>query len=565
MKIESQDTNVEALLQSCFLNIPRFQRPYSWEQEHIEEFWKDITNNESEDYFIGSMVIYNSGRQEYGVVDGQQRLTTITVLLCAIRDNFAAIGAQNLADGLHSLIERADRDNNKTYILKTETSYPYFQETIQKFGPPEIDELPSQEETNLKTAYDLFCNKISMALTIIDAKLDLEIHEIFELKSSYLKKIRDYVLFLKLIKIELENEDDAYIIFETINTRGKDLALTDLVKNHFTRILKKNNDVDPIKIKWNKIIEQIRESSDDLDTDTFIVHSWASRFDPTTKQKAYKAIKSTIKKENAKKHLDDFLNDSALYRSIFDTKSCWSKNEDDARKSLDALRTFRVTQQTPAVLSLVRAYRAGLIRLGALARALSAIEKFHFIFTAITSSRSSGGISAMYTSLGRRLYECEDSNAAGVVINDLIARLKEKVPTYSEFSASFEQKRYSKHHQSETRLVRYILEKISQHYQLSFDRSIEELTIEHIQPQSESGKNWPVEYIGQIGNLILLTKNQNSAVDNMEFSKKLPIFKSFKQSVPAFVLEQKEWTLEIIKERTRLLSEVSYNNIWKID
>src|SRR5258706_15960159 len=92
--------------------------------------------------------------------------------------------------------------------------------------------------------------------------------------------IRDAVLGLKVICVKLDNEDDAYIIFETLNTRGKDLSLADLVKNHITKHLKaKSASVDQPKIKWEKLLETLEGSSAQLEVDTFIHHFWLSRYD----------------------------------------------------------------------------------------------------------------------------------------------------------------------------------------------------------------------------------------------------------------------------------------------
>ena len=136
MKIESEDIDIESLLSGRYFSIPRFQRPYSWDDENIQDLWNDVISSKGEDYFIGSMVVFKQGKQEFGVVDGQQRLTTITILLCAIRDSFASLGEEDLAQGLHQLIERKNRSNKNEYVLKTETSFPFFQEHIQKFGQP---------------------------------------------------------------------------------------------------------------------------------------------------------------------------------------------------------------------------------------------------------------------------------------------------------------------------------------------------------------------------------------------------------------------------------------------
>jgi hypothetical protein len=137
MKIESEDIDVESLLVSSYFHVPRFQRPYSWDDENLIDFWNDLITNKDNDYFIGSMVVYKIAKQQYGVVDGQQRLTSITILLCVIRNEMEALGRNDLALGLHQLIERKNRENKDEYVIKTESSFPYFQEHIQKFGHPE--------------------------------------------------------------------------------------------------------------------------------------------------------------------------------------------------------------------------------------------------------------------------------------------------------------------------------------------------------------------------------------------------------------------------------------------
>jgi len=127
MKIESQDKRIDQLLKGGTFIIPRFQRAYSWEPEHINQFWNDILDNLSESYFIGSMVVYKVGRSSVAVVDGQQRLTTITILLCAIREGFKVLDRPDLADGLQAYIEQRNRENETEYVLQTETSFPFRQ------------------------------------------------------------------------------------------------------------------------------------------------------------------------------------------------------------------------------------------------------------------------------------------------------------------------------------------------------------------------------------------------------------------------------------------------------
>src|SRR5262245_37451100 len=92
------------------------------------------------------MVVFGPIQDTFNVVDGQQRLTTITMILCALRNALKAEKEGSLAKGVHNLIERPDINNDPRYVLQTETSYPYLQEYIQKFGEPDDDGIDAGDE-----------------------------------------------------------------------------------------------------------------------------------------------------------------------------------------------------------------------------------------------------------------------------------------------------------------------------------------------------------------------------------------------------------------------------------
>jgi uncharacterized protein with ParB-like and HNH nuclease domain len=160
MKIESQDRTIDQLLKGHTFIIPRFQRPYSWEPDHINAFWNDVTENMNDSYFIGSMVVYKTGRSSLSIVDGQQRLTTITILLCAIREGFKALERTDLAEGLQAYIEQKNRDNEVEYVLKTETSFPFLQEEVLKNAPADAPYEVGREEEAIEKAYNIFRRKL---------------------------------------------------------------------------------------------------------------------------------------------------------------------------------------------------------------------------------------------------------------------------------------------------------------------------------------------------------------------------------------------------------------------
>jgi hypothetical protein len=362
----------------------------------------------------------------------------------------------------------------------------------------------------------------------------------------------------------LENEDDAYIIFETLNTRGKDLALTDLAKNHFSKHLKSKGDVDHTKLKWEKMLETIHNSSVDISTDDFIYHFWASRYEAVPQKKLFPKIKKDVTKTNAKDYLDNLVTDSKIYRSLHETSYSWNKNEIEASKALEAMQLFKLSQPVPATLSLVRAYKDKKIKYPKLRDTLVAIEKFHFQFTAITSSRSSGGISAMYSSFAQKLFEADTTQDASDEIKILIEKLRSRVPSLEEFNVAFKEVNYTNTNSKQKNLVRYILRKFSEHYKYKYPVDFEELTIEHLHPQSKIDENWTGQIVGSLGNLIYLDTNTNVELGTKSFQEKKKTLIDAGYSLPLLISSTEELTPDDIKNHTSEMAVTAYTKIWKI-
>jgi hypothetical protein len=564
MKIESQDKRIDQLLKGNTFVIPRFQRAYSWEPDHISEFWEDIIENLSETYFIGSMVVFTVDRSALAVVDGQQRLTTLTILLCAIREGFKELGKEDLADGLQAYIEQKNRENKTVYVLQTETSFPYLQEEILKNGPAEAPFDIGHEEEAIQKAFKIFSDQIASKFVEFLGNKEQKKEDNVQDATDWLSQVRDTVFDLNVILVTLDNEDDAYLIFETLNTRGKDLALADLLRNHFAKYIKTVSGVDQSKLKWGKVLDTISSAPMPLDPDTFIVHSWQSRYDFVTKAKTFPKLKAAVTKKNAKAHLDRFMSDSEHWRSIFDTDFNWSKAEKEAARSLAALRVFKVVQPTPGILSLIRAYKDEVIKYRALKNALANIEKFHFSFNAITSSRSSGGISGMYSSLGRAVFLANNSNDAGKAIADLVDKLRAREVAESEFDAGFEQVIYTTGHSSQKALVQYILKKVAIHESQPFVGDTEDLTIEHILPQSSAKDGNDEKLIGQLGNLLLVDSKTNEMLSTKDFKEKKAILKDRGYKLPQELEDVDKLDEEVIRLNTMRLAVLARTKIWKV-
>ncbi len=569
MKVNCIDKEIREVLESGYYCIPRFQRPFSWERENIEDFWNDTIVNSDSDYFIGSIVTYKGKPNTRNIVDGQQRLTTITMILCGIRNFFKEKRFEDLAKGVHKLVERPDISNNQQYVLQTETSYPFFHEHIQKFGIPDSEVETGEEEMRLKAAFDLICGNIKSVVDSVENDASLSAEKKVNKIQSELTNLRDRILSLKLIFIELDNEDDAYLIFETLNTRGKDLNVADLVKNHLTKLLRtRNANVDLPRDKWEKILAFFEESESDLKMDTFLHHYWLSTHDFITSKRLFKAVRKHVDKANAKQFLSDIQKEANHYREIYEPSyKKWSKSEARIQESLEALRLFNVQQPVPMLLSILREYHSGRLSLKHTIGILSAIEKFHFIFTAVTSQRSSGGISFMYAFHARDLMHAGNAADKIKVINELKSKLRSKIPSYNEFEASFYEIGYSDVFTKLKKLVQYILGKISTHLSIGVVPDMEKMTIEHLLSQNSPGYLLKPDDkdIARIGNLIYANaKINNTQLSNKSFADKKAILLASNIPIDEYLKKASKWETKSIEERTKHLAKLAFDKIWRI-
>ncbi len=559
MNITPTNVRIRALFQSSFYKIPRFQRPYSWDRGNIEEFWSDAIATGKDGYFIGSMVLFGEkGSQDLAVVDGQQRLTTITIFLAALRDTLMEAGETDLAHGIQSIIERKDMGNKLRYVLKTESSYPYFQEHIQKLGAPELKVKPGDEEKGIQSAYDFARQKFE-ALREASANEKKSASARKTAIKKKLEAVRDALLGLDVIIIQLDNEDDAYVVFETLNTRGKDLEPTDLIKNLLARLLKpKSEDVDPTKIKWKSMLDALSQSAANIDASTYIHHFWLSRHDYTPEKTLFKKVKKQVNKANAKQFLDDLVADVTLYRQIFEPNAfTWSNEAADLKRSLEALGIFKVRQPTPLILALLRGLRDKRISLKQARQVMAAVERFHFMHTAIAGLSSSGGLSMMYASGARELSSEDDEQKRSKHLQEFRKKLSARLPDEQTFRFGFGELRFSQTQTRDKPLIKYILERADAALRGDAIVDYAKMTIEHIGPQSPVGGT-PLKNFASIGNLVLVSEELNLKLKNKGFAEKKKIMKEAGLPLDPTLEAATQWTSKEVDSRTIALATSAY-------
>ena len=568
MIIKPSDKSLKSLLEGGFYKIPRFQRPYSWDQENVDDFWSDAIASDDPDYFIGSFVVYRdkAAPDLLMVVDGQQRLTTATLLLAALRNEFDEIEEKALANGTQLLIERADVNAETHFVLRTESSYPYLHEHIQKHGAPALPKSVGKEEEALETAFKYLTRQLKGALKSIEEDPSVPVAKKAEKKKARLLKLRDNVLRLQLIVIELQTEDEAYVIFETLNTRGKDLGIADLVKNLLTRLLKPTNKgVDVARDKWAMVLDTFDESAAEIDVNSFIYHSWISRNSYAGREKLFRRIKAGVTQPKAAGFLADLVEDAKLYRTILEPASGkWSKQEAQIVESLRALVLFKVAQPLPMILAVLRAYRAKDISQAMARDALEVMEKFHVQFTALTAQRTGGGTAKMYAASAQELVNAKSSQKRANALKAFKSKLRARVPSFQEFAAGFGNLEFLSTNTRNKALVQYLLTRLDRHKRTGAPVDYSQMSIEHIAPENPPG-NTPSEHgVGAMGNLLLLEESANNKIGNKAFTAKKAIYKSAATPMDPTLTNATAWTKKEINARTTALAKQAYHEVFKL-
>jgi uncharacterized protein with ParB-like and HNH nuclease domain len=260
LKIESQDVTIENLYKD-FYTVPDFQREYVWEREHVEKLLQDINDEffdeegkpiQGPEYFLGSIVVCKADDGTFSLIDGQQRMTTIYLILCAIRELLKAMGEtpnQTLINQIHDAFtnDKGDEEFRQRLVLQYEDSKGILKRIVED---------PSNAEIGIA--------KTTSVVRILSAFKDIVEFLRVNLDSSPQRLRRFYATFtkhVKLIRIVTPSLANALKVFETINDRGVGLNAMDLLKNLL--FMKTSREEYPtLKQKWKTLIDALDSSGE---------------------------------------------------------------------------------------------------------------------------------------------------------------------------------------------------------------------------------------------------------------------------------------------------------------
>jgi uncharacterized protein with ParB-like and HNH nuclease domain len=574
IKFDAEDKSLSELFtgQEKY-KIPRYQRPYSWTTDEVSDLWNDLKEEDST--FLGSFVFnYEKYHEEkfVEVIDGQQRLITLMILLAVLRDLYKELGDIKKSDRTQDLIAHTHPITlEEAYRLKCGDSLSdFFINNIQK---KESDILLSKPKTKelkaVKENYKFLRERISEELKQIREKAK---------QIKFLDDLKQKIFDFKMIWIKIENDEDAYSIFETVNARGADLTAADLLKNYlFSKLPKRDDGIDLAKDTWATIEDNIESAKGPLNVSKFIRYYWLSRYSFVQEKKLYKEVKKTI--SDPSDFLTNLTTASEYYYKIASDSvgvNDWLNDFEDKRtaqkivETLNGLRTMGITQCYSLLFCLLlNKEKIGFDFSGI----FKTIEKYHFAYSAVCKL-SGNVVERLYFNTSKEIQEAlkiSDVKKRTQNIQRALNNFKNSLeyPTKEFFIEKFKDIEYKNYP-----LVIYILSNIEKSMGQTEEHSVNftKVNIEHILPQDP--KEWGLkkeqtrDYVNKLGNLTLISKKINGSIGNKTLKEKTKLFKDSELKINKGLVEKfkslkYKWNAEEIEERQKELAGYAYDTVWK--
>ena len=579
--------NIEEILGGARVrySVPKYQRTYDWGKGELQELMDDLTqlkgNNENH-LFLGNLIFDVSDSENYKIVDGQQRLTSISILFIALREQARLLNDSEVASEVQKFISIYSKVRDKNDI-KFEVS-SNIRDLYEHMTNPNWDgEFP--DKLNNKSIKRQV-NKIRPIYNFIK-------DEISRYSIEDLNEFINAVWLSYVVVIKVENTQDVFSVFERTNARGLDLNIGDLLKNYILSYQQES-----FEEKWSEIVDNANGQLPRM-----LKYFWVSRKGYILQSKLYKSLKNYVqeldknnKEEGIAIFVQDLYNFSRFFKSTtsfsIEKKRDWleesgfeqlAKNEDYyARfgRNMQALKLFRVSQPLPLIFSILHLYKIDSnSKPDTLFKTLRAIENYHFVNN-IISGRVGNEVEKFYAETAAHLYNSSESFASEM--KTFIEVLRSKKAMKDEFISNFidtviyNSKNYG--------LINYVFDRMNNHgskgaqyvsiFRPEIDFNKRNYNIEHFYAQSAKKKysEEEQENFNQIGNLIVISRHTNSGLGDLDPKEKIKKIESDKKHygnlryMDDFIEKYKpiaeNWDFEQINKRSKDLGLDGFTRIW---
>jgi len=544
--------------------IPRFQRDYSWTDEEWEDLWLDLLGTLQPDgepaHYLGYLVLQSPDDKTFEVIDGQQRLTTVTIVILAILKHL-----QRLVDAGK---EPADNARRITQIRQTYIGYldpvtlvsrpklilnrnnnSYFQDYLVPLG-----HLPKRgfraSEHLLRRAFEWFDKHIGEVLKQETGDQGRRLAQLAE-------DLTDRLFFTV---ITVTDELNAYKVFETLNARGVRLSATDLLKNYLFSVLDRGGENDHelhnLEGRWEAMVGRLGAESF---PDFLRVH-WNSRRPFARQAELFKTIRGQVKtREAVFQLLRDMEEDLDTYLAMSSPEvSDWPR---ELKALAGTLRTFNVRQPFPLLLS-ARRHFAETEFLG-LVRACVVISLRYNIICGYSPAEQE----RTYNAVAERIARGEIPS-----LSVALTAMTGVYPNDAAFRAAFADKTIRTTQSRNNRVARYILCALERHLapEHDYDFTSDAFTLEHVLPQNAQA-GWDgftdeeAEALAdRLGNLTLMQAGANRDLGNAPYPVKRTAYERSDSAITRHLAQEyAEWTPERIAARQVWMANQA-TSIWRI-
>ena len=540
------------------IKVPFFQRPYSWRKTEQSQFLEDLFRVHEEgnsNYFIGSIFLKEGSNNDFTIIDGQQRITSATILISVIRDIL--------------------KENNDERAAKIETKFLYEEDLISgdidyKLNLNDLNREFFREQIQNK---DKASNKLEQFKRLKDLtdsnKLLIDCYKLYhkELKQwtkdkKHPENITNLLQLLKTLSenfqalsITVTDDNEAFTIFETLNDRGLDLTISDLLKNYLFSIIHNPNDESDTRIlvtKWDSMVEKLGKA-----ISGFFKHYWNSKNTPISEKQIFRTLKAKIKTEKqVKDFLKEIFRESEIYYYLLNPEhSYW--NNDKTEKLLREISLLGMRQCLPVLLSAKIKFKED-----EFIKTVESCVGLSFRYSTV-SNLHNNKLEGLYSKIANSIRKKEFTSNSKVR-----EQLKSLNPKDSIYDESFKNLTYKNN-----KTPRYILKKIND----SLDQggeiiSSENITLEHIVPENPKSEHKEYfkknniihkETVYKLYNMTILGEEYNREASSELFEKKHEMYEKSKLEINKKLQSFSKWTKnEMTLWSEYLLSESK--KVWRI-
>lgn len=533
-------------------SIPRYQRNYVWRQVNWRELIVDIRfsmDNGDEipwSHFLGTIVlnkmVSDKGIDRYEIIDGQQRLTTIYILIISIFGRLKQINeesAKNRANYIYdSFITSLNNESKRCPVIKNED----FDNDIKEI----IDHTQNSKKNKLYKSNNYY-------------KLYSYFESEFRDKSyTDISNFIDKLLSANIVEIISGQEEEIYNIFEVLNARGQKLKQIELLKNHIMKYVQPRDDefIDQARKTWRSI----EEAANNLSNSDSLIQSFAKCY---IKRQAenIEGVYRLIKEEVSVDSLSEFLSNLKEYTDVYVSIS----NKDSSDATIEYFNIKRNQQIRPLLTAISLLEKRGTITCELKNEAFKILRNYFFTFN--TFRLSSNKMESLITTLSFDIYHVQYAQEFKMYLSRFLYDAQKVLPDGDVKNTFIENKTFRFSNKDDTlsknrSIVRYILASIYKLDQYDTDFSTNSLTIEHLIGDDGYTDN------SLIQNLTLTTSNINSdELQNKDIRQKLDILK--KQSTIKKNQQLEEYWIDnngfdFLKRKSDLL-DLIFDNVFRFD